>query len=150
MCFTFCRKKKQKKPDERPQIKMPCWTLFHSTPKDSLKGGEGEDKKVDKSIKNITTTTTTTEGAGSQVADQANTPSLEADLPSVSVISIGGNQDQSLSNPLKSAAFEWNNHSSRPLRTSPQTKETTKVKTEMKLEKEKNQLLSKFLKDGKG
>lgn len=148
MCYNFRKKQKQKKPDAKPQTKMPCWILFHVTAKDQTDKKESKTKGETGNNNNTPTTTTPV----SQITDQANTPSLLADLPSISVMSIGGNQKLSLSNPLKSTVFEWNKHSSlASRRSSQQTKETPKENTKVNSEKEKNEMpLPKCLKDEKG
>lgn len=126
MCHIFGKKNEQeKKSVAKSHTKMPCWTLFYTSKKIQ------EDKRKQKT-ENNSKNTTKTECLSDQI-EQNGTPSLLADLPSTNVKSIEINAELSLSEPINSTAFEWNNLGTKT-RSSQQTKESKKVKT-VKIEK---------------
>ena len=68
---------------------MPCWALFYTT---------NQRKEKDRQSSKHET-------VEEEIAPK--TPSVIADLPSITVKSIGLDQDTSLSKPISSSAFEW-------------------------------------------
>lgn len=133
MCHIFGKKNEhEKKSVAKPHTKMPCWTLFYT----SKKNQKEKDKEKQKT-ENNSRSTTKTECLSDQFK-QNGTPSLLADLPSTNVKSIEINRELSLSKPINSTAFEWNNLGTKT-RSSQQTKESKEVKT-VKIEKNKQTL----------
>lgn len=153
MCNIFGKKNEQhrKKSKAKSQTRMPCWTLFYASKKDQQEEEDKGTEKTENKRKNIKTTNSTDTGCNADQVDQNGTPSLFADLPSVSVKSIGANRELSLSKPINSTAFEWNKLGTKA-RSSKQTKKPEKVvvNTKLTVKKVKNKLPLKCQKNEKG
>lgn len=94
MCNVFKKKKIKKKNKRKSKSAMPCWTSF-------FESKHRKEKAIDKK-------TGTKRTPIEELDASIKTASLIADLPSTDVKSIGVGQETTLSQPMSSAAFEWN------------------------------------------
>lgn len=105
MCNAFKKKKIKKKNKRKSKSAMPCWTSF-------FESKHRKEKAIDKK-------TGTKRTPIEELDASIKTASLIADLPSTDVKSIGVGQETTLSQPMSSAAFEWNTPTSSSKVTSP-------------------------------
>ena len=100
MCNVFRCNKNKKKRKHKSKDRMPCWALFYDNNK---------RKDKEKQRKNSSPGTTSPSSVTVEEEQALKTPSAIADLPSTSVKSIGADREVSLSKPMPSSAFEWDN-----------------------------------------